>query len=750
MNAVYSNLCLMSTLEQAWQIVLQKQSAGGIDDVSLEDYRERLGKNLLRLQKALSERTWKPQPYMGISVPKNDSEKRELGLLSVEDKIVQQAIKILIEPVFEKRFYNCSYAYRVGKGHQKAIRRVVHECCQKKNQWILRLDIDDFFDTIDRDILFKRLTAAILDSELRRIIELCVTMGKVDKSMEWTEQCKGIPQGAVLSPLLANFYLTSFDQFVCSVTDAYVRYADDFIVWCETKEEAENMHSRIAKHLKKHLHLTLNEPQICHTSAGIEYLGIVVTRNKVSISQEKQNSILSRLRSIEIKDNRLSKRYVQSVQGVHRYYARVLPESYSKMFCDTIKGVIEGWIGKNPSYSVKDLERMFHGLPLFGNSTIEDDKELLRIIRKAKADAKDGRQDVAKDDKMLNRKLVRSRKLEYRRRENDNSELVVSSHGYFIGVSNRGITLRKNGNPVSVPPSAVLKHISVISDGVSISSNAVKFCMANNIAIDFFDNHSTHIASVVSPKYLLTTNWQLQGSLSEERRLFVAKQIIIGKLKNQLNLMKYFNKYHKNVISFSREWSDTERSVKEVIRKINDIDDLAQYRMTLMGYEAQGAVIYWEYIRDLINDDVTGFECRQHHGATDLVNSMLNYAYAILYPRVWQALLVNKLNPYMGFVHYQEGNANLVFDMIELFRSQAADRVVISMIQRKEPLSLNHGMLSDSTKSLLAKNVLERLQRYEKYRGEERKFNNIIEMQAKELVDYMKTGAFYRPYIAKW
>lgn len=352
--------------------------------------------------------------------------------------------------------------------------------------------------------------------------------------------------------------------------------------------------------------------------------------------------------------------------------------------------------------------------------------------------------------KELNKRLIRARKLEYQHREGDNSELVVASFGYFIGVSNRGITLRRKGVQIPVPPSIVLKHITILSDGVSISSNAIAFCMVKNIPIDFFDSHSLHIASIVSPKFLQTTHWDMQSRLSLEKRVLIAKKIIVGKLRNQLNLIKYFHKYHKTILDFDVQYTRIESSFKEVLMKLRICPILEQYQESIMAQEAQGALLYWEYVRLLIEDDDVGFEFREHQGATDLVNSMLNYGYAILYPRIWQAILRHRLNPYMGFIHYQDGNANLVFDIIELFRSQAVDRVVISMIQKKERLVMKAGKLDDTTRSLLTKNIFERLNRYEKYRGVESRFADIINLQVTELTSCLTDNTTYRPYIAKW
>ncbi len=144
-------LCQPSTLYTAWNTVKAKGAAGGVDGMTVEEFEKLKKMRIPKLVEQVKAGTWKPLPYLQIEVPKkkNAEEMRRLGMAAICDKIVQQAIKTLIEPRLEKQFKGNSYAYRPGKGATKAIRRVVAECAAKKYQYVLRLDIDDFFDIID-------------------------------------------------------------------------------------------------------------------------------------------------------------------------------------------------------------------------------------------------------------------------------------------------------------------------------------------------------------------------------------------------------------------------------------------------------------------------------------------------------------------------------------------------------------------------------------------------------------------------
>lgn len=145
---LFQTLCTPSALLAAWKVVKTKNATGGVDGITMNEFEKDLSEHLIQLENELKTGTWSPEPYLKIEIPKKNNEKRELGLLSVKDKIVQQAIKTLIEPRFERLFLNNSYGHRPGKGAAKAIRRSQSECNMKKNLWVLRLDIDNYFDTI--------------------------------------------------------------------------------------------------------------------------------------------------------------------------------------------------------------------------------------------------------------------------------------------------------------------------------------------------------------------------------------------------------------------------------------------------------------------------------------------------------------------------------------------------------------------------------------------------------------------------
>ncbi|UVV77258.1 CRISPR-associated endonuclease Cas1 [Bacteroides fragilis] len=293
---------------------------------------------------------------------------------------------------------------------------------------------------------------------------------------------------------------------------------------------------------------------------------------------------------------------------------------------------------------------------------------------------------------------------------------MISIPGSYIGATYKGITVKLQGKIIN-KPSPALKHITVVGKGISLSSNAITYCMNHKIPIDFFDGRGKQYGTVLNPVFLDGTLWNKQVELPLETKIKLATQIIIGKLKNQLNLIKYYHKYHKDILGgkLSEKYVEVVLKIDKLIEKAKNYSQRNEkYTAELMAIESQAAIAYWSYIRVLTADDGIDFIRREHQGATDLLNSLLNYGYAILYARVWKNILAAKLNPSIGVLHAkQDGKPTLVFDVVELFRAQMVDRVVISLIQKKVSLKMHDGLLNESSKRVLIRYILERLNRYE-------------------------------------
>jgi len=718
MQTQYITLCRESTLYKAWNEVKSKGSAGGIDGVTIADFNKDKINLIRQIKDELQKGTWKPQPYLQIEIPKrkDPNEMRVLGMAVIKDKVIQQAIRIIIEPRLERLFLSNSYAYRPGRGALKSIRYIVKECGNKEYQYALRLDIDNFFDEIDHSILQQRLTAIGIEDEITRLIMLAVKMGRVEPSGVWSEPTKGIPQGAVLSPLLANLYLHSFDQFVTSKQLPYARYGDDSFVLCKNQEQATDIQNRAQKYLSSKLKLSLNQPAVSLVSDGFDFLGVTIQNQKVFITEEKKKELEERILNLYLSPEGFVPRSKKTWEGMRNYYAKLLPQKDLEFFDDTLLkriafAIENADVFKSKTSLLTTLDHIDFLSKLYNKQKKQHVEEMVGVYLN-----KINKEKIILDEK-TNNDIIQERKREYRRIEAETSGMLVDKPGTYIGLTNRGISATYKGKVISKHHQDNLSQIVITGKGVSISSNLIGYCMEHKIPIDFFDHQGTHIGSILTAKSIQDSSWTLQNNADDVLKNTLSLGIITGKIKNQHSLLKYFHKYHKNHYPRLQEKMEHMEEEVELFNawKKKTKHTANDYMQKLVGYEAQIAIRYWDYIRELMSDDEVGFERREHQGAADIVNSMLNYGYAILYTRVWQALLAARLNPFCSLIHArQDGKPTLVYDMVEIFRSQVVDRIVISLIQTRQDVEVRNGLLTDQTRKLLVSSVMERLARYEK------------------------------------
>lgn len=233
MDKVYSE----ENLFWSWSQVAQNDGAAGVDHVSIDAFAKQLVPNLKRLTKTLRENIYQPQDVKRVWIPKPGSkEQRPLGIPTVRDRVVQTALRNVIEPIFEKGFAEHSYGFRPGRGCKDALRRV-DQLMKKGYRYVVDADLKSYFDTIPHDQLMDRIEEKISDGRVLSLIEMFLQQSVLDDCQRWTPEM-GSPQGAVISPLLSNIYLNPLDHLMVEQGFEMVRYADDFVILCQTAEEA--------------------------------------------------------------------------------------------------------------------------------------------------------------------------------------------------------------------------------------------------------------------------------------------------------------------------------------------------------------------------------------------------------------------------------------------------------------------------------------------------------------------------------
>jgi RNA-directed DNA polymerase len=210
--------------------------AAGVDHVSVERFEEHLAKNLEGLSRALRAGSYCPQAVRRVYIPKPDGTQRPLGIPTVRDRVVQAALRNVLEPIFERDFAAHSYGFRPGRGCRDALRRV-DQLLKEGYRYVVDADLKSYFDTIPHDKLLALIRRKVADGRVLKLLEAFLHQGVLDGLEEWTPE-EGTPQGAVISPLLANIYLDPLDHHMAEAGFAMVRYADDFVILCRSPQEA--------------------------------------------------------------------------------------------------------------------------------------------------------------------------------------------------------------------------------------------------------------------------------------------------------------------------------------------------------------------------------------------------------------------------------------------------------------------------------------------------------------------------------
>jgi RNA-directed DNA polymerase len=225
------------TLRAAFARVKANRGAPGVDHVTVAMYEARLDANLAALSTALRDGTYRPQPVRRHWIPKGPRERRPLGIPTVRDRVVQTALRLVLEPIFEVTFAPHSYGFRPQRGAKAALRRVT-ALLRAGYRYVVDADLQAYFDTIPHAPLRARVAAKVSDSRVLALVDAFLQQPIFEGLAQWTVT-EGTPQGAVVSPLLANLYLDPLDHVVAAAGFEVVRYADDFVILCRTAEDAQ-------------------------------------------------------------------------------------------------------------------------------------------------------------------------------------------------------------------------------------------------------------------------------------------------------------------------------------------------------------------------------------------------------------------------------------------------------------------------------------------------------------------------------
>lgn len=263
-------------LSAAWMKAWANQGSAGVDGQSIRQFTSKLSQELERLQVELKSGQYRPLPVRRHWIPKpGGAEKRPLGIPAVRDRIVQGAIRNVVEPIFERQFAEHSYGFRPGRGCKDALRRV-DRLLNEGQTWVVDVDFRSYFDTIPHEKLMQRVAEHISDGRVLELLEKYLKAGVLDGMQGWEPTEQGTPQGAVISPLLANLYLNPLDHQMAQAGYAMTRYADDFVVQCRNEQQAKAALEQIQQWAEQNgltVHPTKTRIVDATAKGGFDFLG---------------------------------------------------------------------------------------------------------------------------------------------------------------------------------------------------------------------------------------------------------------------------------------------------------------------------------------------------------------------------------------------------------------------------------------------------------------------------------------------
>lgn len=292
--ALYDKVCRKDVLEYAYALVRANKGAAGVDGVTCQNIETKEGKEayLKKLEQALVDKTYKAQPVRRVWIPKSDGGERPLGIPTITDRIVQMAVKLMIEPIYEADFCETSYGFRPGRSAHDAA-DAVSEGLRSGQHQVIDADLSKYFDSIPHDKLMKTVAERISDGAILALVKQWLKVPVIEEKRDGKRIClggkhnnRGTPQGGVISPLLANLYLHLMDRIWEShnlsikLGARLVRYADDFVILCARDTERP---MQVVCHLMDKLGLTLNEQKTHIVNAkeeSFDFLGFAFQMRK--------------------------------------------------------------------------------------------------------------------------------------------------------------------------------------------------------------------------------------------------------------------------------------------------------------------------------------------------------------------------------------------------------------------------------------------------------------------------------------
>jgi CRISPR-associated protein Cas1 len=664
----FRRMCRPDALRAAWQRVEESDGCAGIDGVTLARFAGRLEAELDRLRDELLSGAYRPLPLLRFAVPKDDGGERLLNVAAVRDRVAQHVVIGAVGPVLEAEFEACSFAYRRGRSVKEALREI-ERWRDAGYVWVVEADITAYFDHVDHKILWTRLGGLIGDERTLNLIRGWVAARVYDGRRLQTMRV-GLPQGAPVSPLLANLYLDSFDEEVNAGGRKLVRFADDFLIMCKSRPKAEQA-LRLTRRLVDSLHLTLKEERtrVTNFTAGFKFLGAVFTHSFClpQAGRHKEGEV------------RMPRRLTLLGELPRSSFNPAMRDALVRALKDAQDGeVLSCWTGEKTGRAVK--------------AAVKD--ELTNVTTKSEpsqpaGDGAGGGVPAAN----VTTAATCAPPAETAVAEGDASPdgaaspfpppalvslrtLYVHEHGATLRCEQQRLEVVKDGEEVLSLPLHKIDQV-VLFGNSQITTSAMKLCLRSGVPILLLSGGGRFLGSVESGG---GQNIELQQKQFERRgdgafALDVARRVVEGKIHNCRALLQRRGRS-----------SASDARVPEAVAQMERMADALARASTLdevRGYEGAASAAYFGGLAACVGSPFV-FERRTRRPPLDPVNALLSFGYTLLLQNVYALVRARGLSPYVGYLHeLRQGHPALCSDLIEELRAPVVDSLITSVINKR-------------------------------------------------------------------
>jgi len=308
-----------TNMEAAFKKVKANKGAAGVDGIGTEELKAHLEKHWPNLRLKLLEGSYQPSPVRPTFIEKYDGSKRELGIPTTQDRVIQQALTNRMVEVFEPTFHPNSYGYRPGRSAKMAVLEMQRRVVEEGYEVVIDIDIRGFFDEVDHDVLMREVRHHVRNKQVLRLIGKYLRAGKLVDNRKVRTIGKGMPQGGPLSPILANIYLHPLDCELEKRGLKFLRYADDLVIFVKSERSAERVLESISRWIAKHLKLEVNQTKSGHRNPRDgNYLGFRIEHDgRIALSRKSVKTFKVKVRTLL--DARIPKRWAELVKDWQQY-----------------------------------------------------------------------------------------------------------------------------------------------------------------------------------------------------------------------------------------------------------------------------------------------------------------------------------------------------------------------------------------------------------------------------------------------